>query len=125
MKQTKLRPRAKDIPSTGDTENSDDQNNNEVEDYHVEDCITMPSIYTSNKFEALNLLNEDYKRSKEPAGKPVENDVEAKLSPVMDLEDNLCETDLEKKPDKREMIDELNLEQLRTYLADLLKPVQM
>jgi hypothetical protein len=97
MKQTKLRPRVKDIPSTGDTENSDDQNNNEVEDYHVEDCITMPSISTSNKFEALNLLNEDYKLSKEPAGKPVERDVEAKLSPVMDSEDNLGETDLEKK----------------------------
>ena len=56
IKQKNLRPRARDVPANSDTEKSDDQNNTEVEDY-----ITMPSISTSNKFEALKLLNEDSK----------------------------------------------------------------
>ena len=53
--------RARDIPFTSDTEKSDDKNNNEVEDYFIEDYISKPSICTSNKFEALNVLCEDSK----------------------------------------------------------------
>ena len=81
------------------------------------------NIPTYNKFQVLTKL------SKEPSGQAVENDagkyVKANLSPVLDSEDILAEPDSEEKPEKRKIIDELNIEHLRTYMADYLKPVQM
>ena len=97
----------------GIDEEQDDESNNYSE----------PNIPTYNKFQVLAKL------SKEPSGQAVENDagkdVKANLSPVLDSEDILAEPDSEEKPEKRTLIDELNIEQLRNYLADYLKPVQM
>ena len=71
--------------------------------------FSEPNIPTYNKFQVLDTL------SKEPSDQPVENGVN----------DILAEPDSGKKPEKRNIIDELNMEQLRTYFADFLKPVQM
>ena len=94
--------------ANGNDEEQDESNN-----------LSEPNIPTFNKFQVLDKL------TKEPSCKAVENDVHANLSLVLDSEDILDEADLEKKPEKMKIIDELNEEQLRTYFADFLKPVQL
>jgi hypothetical protein len=77
-----------------------------------------PNIPTYNRFEALHKL------SKDPSEKAVVNDEKFEL-PVQDPEYSQDDADSDMTPKKRGVIAELNLEQLRTYLAEQLKPVQM
>jgi hypothetical protein len=53
------------------------------------------------------------------------NDENFELPPVPDSEYIKVDSDSDMKPEERKIIDEINVEQLRTYLSEQLKPVKM
>ena len=79
-------------------------------------------IPTYNRFEVLDKL------SKDPSDKTaavIVNDENFELPPVPDSEYIKVDSDSDMKPEERKIIDEINVEQLRTYLSEQLKPVKM